>query len=173
MRALLVGDVLASSCSLFLHCFQGAPASVTRLFSEGERESMPDQDEPESSIIPPVMTVREFARHTGWSERRLREIARKIGACRIVGNRMLLTKADVEAIFEASRPCPANDLLSTREEISGTTGVRLPVNAYEVLQAMLTKPKPSNSSRSKRPRSGTAPGKKEARADFCTGGDPF
>lgn len=56
--------------------------------------------------VPEMITPEQFAEHTGWSARNLRELARKIGACRIVGNRMLLTKEDIDAILEASRPKP-------------------------------------------------------------------
>ena len=56
--------------------------------------------------MPEMITPEEFAKRTGWSERRLREMARRLGACRIVGNRMLLTQSDVDAILEASKPEP-------------------------------------------------------------------
>ena len=48
----------------------------------------------------------ELAKKAGWSARRVRQLAREIGACRIVGNRMVLTPEDVQAILEASRPKP-------------------------------------------------------------------
>ncbi len=95
-------------------------------------------------MTPQMITPVELARETGWSERRLRELARKLGACRIVGNRMLLTQSDVDAILEASRPCPSH---STSEAKSGTTGVRLPGGSYAELQALLTKRKQSASQR--------------------------
>lgn len=56
--------------------------------------------------VPEMITPEQLAEPTGWSARNLRELARKIGACRIVGNRMLLTKEDIAAILEASRPKP-------------------------------------------------------------------
>jgi hypothetical protein len=56
--------------------------------------------------VPEMITPEQLAEHTGWSARNLRELTRKIGACRIVGNRMLLTKEDIEAILEGSRPKP-------------------------------------------------------------------
>jgi hypothetical protein len=40
------------------------------------------------------------------SERTLREKARRIGACRIIGKTMFLMPADVEAIIEAARVPP-------------------------------------------------------------------
>lgn len=60
-----------------------------------------------ASILPDTVTPEELAAQLGWSLRRLKAFARQIGACRILGNRMALTKADVEAILEESRPCPS------------------------------------------------------------------
>ncbi len=40
------------------------------------------------------------------SERTLRERARALGACRVIGNAMFLLSADIEAILEASKPKP-------------------------------------------------------------------
>lgn len=99
--------------------------------------------------LPQFTTPEELAGQAGWSERKLREIARKIGACRIVGNRMVLTQTDVDAILEATRPCPSK---STVEAKSGTTEARLPSGDYEALQELLTatkrSPSQSNSKRS-------------------------
>lgn len=92
--------------------------------------------------LPQFTTPEELARHAGWSERKVREKARALGACRILGNRMLLTQTDVDAILEASRPCPSK---STVEAKSGITGAQLPRGDYEALQALLTKTKHSAS----------------------------
>jgi hypothetical protein len=81
------------------------------------------------------ITPEELAERAGWSARKVRETARGLGACRIMGNRMILTPADVDAILEASRPCPSN---STVEAKSGTIGVRLPGGDFEELQELLT-----------------------------------
>lgn len=40
------------------------------------------------------------------SERSLRQFARKIGACRIVGKTMFFLPEDIEALLEASKPKP-------------------------------------------------------------------
>ncbi len=56
--------------------------------------------------LPSTIAPEELARHMGWSLRRVKALARRIGACRIMGNRMTLTQADVDAILEESRPCP-------------------------------------------------------------------
>ena len=46
--------------------------------------------------FPEVISPADLAKRMGWSERRVRGLAREIGACRILGNRMALTKEDVE-----------------------------------------------------------------------------
>lgn len=53
------------------------------------------------------ITPQQLAEQTGWSLRRLKMKAREIGACRILGNRIVLTPEDVEAILEACRPVVA------------------------------------------------------------------
>ena len=77
--------------------------------------------------LPDLITPEELAAHAGWSPRRIRQIARDLGQCRVVGNKMLLSQQDVDAIMEATRPCPSN---STSEAKSGTTGAALPVGGY-------------------------------------------
>ncbi len=59
------------------------------------------------TALPTIFTPEQVASHIGWSPRKLREFAREIGACRILGNRMVLTLSDIDAILEASRPCPS------------------------------------------------------------------
>ncbi len=86
--------------------------------------------------LPDLITPEELAGHTGWSERKVREIARGLGACRIIGNRMLLTQTDVDAILEASRPCPSPSSVAAK---SGTTAAPLPVGGYAALLALRTK----------------------------------
>lgn len=54
--------------------------------------------------LPKTFTPEEVAAHFGWSERKLREKARAIGACHILGNRMVLTEKDVAQLLEATRP---------------------------------------------------------------------
>jgi hypothetical protein len=56
--------------------------------------------------LPEVTTPADLAKRCGWSERRVRDLARRLGACRILGRRMVLTKKDVDAILEATRPAP-------------------------------------------------------------------
>ena len=97
------------------------------------------------------ITPEELAERAGWSARRIRETARGLGACRIMGNRMVLTPEDVDAILEASRPCPSK---STVEAKSGTTVAPLPKGDYAALQALLTERKRSDLPQNKKPRRG-------------------
>lgn len=98
-------------------------------------------------------TPEELAESAGWSPRRVREIARGLGACRIMGNRMVLTDEDVAAILEASRPCPSK---STVEAKSGITGAQLlPADGgYEALQKLRKRTERSNSSPASKRESG-------------------
>src|SRR6185312_4782276 len=99
------------------------------------------------TALPDITTPEELAKHLGWSPRRVRSLARGIGACRVLGNRMVLTPDDVGAIMEAT--CPSK---STGAGRSGTIAGRLPVGDYEALRAQRTRKSPPGSSRSgKRP----------------------
>ena len=49
-------------------------------------------------------TPAEVARDFGCSERRVRQIARRLGACRVIGRTMLFGHDDVERLFEAMFP---------------------------------------------------------------------
>lgn len=112
-----------------------APAPVRKLPS-GRDELM----------LPSVTTPEILAKHLGWSARRVRNKARELGACRISGNRMVLTQSDVDAILEESRPCP---LKSTNAAVFDITGAPLPNGDYAALRALRTKRTPPAS----RPRS--------------------
>ena len=93
---------------------------------------------------PDFTTPEALAFNTGWSERRIRKIARGLGACRVLGNRMILTTDDVKAILEASKPCPSNSISAGT---SGITGALSPVGGYPELQALRTKQQPKGSQR--------------------------
>jgi hypothetical protein len=56
--------------------------------------------------FPEVISPAELAKRLGWSERRIRVLARELGACRILGNRMALTKEDVDAILGGNTAGP-------------------------------------------------------------------
>lgn len=71
--------------------------------------------------LPETTTPEALADHMGWSERRVRDLARRLGACRILGNRMILLGEDVAAIMEAAKPCPSKSI-DVREVLSGNIG---------------------------------------------------
>ena len=48
--------------------------------------------------LPETTTPAALARHLGWSERRVRREARRLCACCVLGNRMVLLPEHVEAI---------------------------------------------------------------------------
>jgi hypothetical protein len=83
-----------------------------------------------------AITPAELATAVGWSERRVRDKARELGACRILGNRMILLPQDVDTIMEATK-CPSS---STGAARSGIIAGRLPVRDYEDLVRQRTKP---------------------------------
>lgn len=86
--------------------------------------------------LPEYLTPAELAEHLGVSERALRERARKIGACREFGKRLIMLQCDVDALLEDMRPCPSE---STSAAKSGTIAARLPVSGYTEAAARLTK----------------------------------
>lgn len=56
--------------------------------------------------LPRFYTPEEIGKHFGWSPRRIRSIARENGICSIVGNRMIMTEAHLEALLELAKPKP-------------------------------------------------------------------
>ncbi len=103
--------------------------------------------------LPEFTTPKELAAHIGWAEKRVRSLARKLGACRLLGNRMVFLPADVSAIMEATRPCPSK-AIDVREAISGTIGERLPdIDSVDLLAQLTRKPR-----KELRPRSRTSSG---------------
>src|SRR5687768_6250205 len=94
----------------------------------------PDELMVESSeikqIVPAIVFPAELASELGCSERKIRRLARGLGACRIFGKTMVLLPEDVEAIFEAARPCPSPSIAGVK---SGTTAEPLPDGSYEDL----------------------------------------
>lgn len=59
--------------------------------------------------LPRFFTPEEVAKHFGWSPRNIRAKAREIGACSILGNRMVMTEADVSRLLDATRPVADSD----------------------------------------------------------------
>ncbi len=106
-----------------------------------------------ASILPEITKPEELAKQLGWSERRVRSVAKALGACRIFGNAMRLTKADVDAILEAAKPCPSKSI-AVREALSGSIGERLPdIDSVDLLAQLTRKPR-----RELRPRLKTSSG---------------
>jgi hypothetical protein len=102
--------------------------------------------------LPDITTPAELAARMGWSERHVRDFARRLGACRVLGNRMVLLPEDVHTIMEAAKPCPSKST-NVRQALSGTIGERLPDIDSAALLAQLTK----KSRRELRPRLKTKP----------------
>jgi hypothetical protein len=91
--------------------------------------------------LPEFTTPDELAKRLGWSGRYMREFARKIGACRVFRNKMILLPEDVNAIMEATKPCPSRSS-SVREALSGNIGERLPdVDSVDLLARLTAKPR--------------------------------
>jgi hypothetical protein len=45
--------------------------------------------------LPEITTPAELAERMGWSERHVRDLARRLGACRVLGNRMVMLPQDI------------------------------------------------------------------------------
>lgn len=86
--------------------------------------------------LPHFFTPEEVAHHFGWSPRKVREFARQIGACRILGNKMVLTQEDLDALIEALKPAP----LSRRTVVTATHPV-YPMGSYAELVQLRQKQK--------------------------------
>lgn len=108
-------------------------------------ESQATKIESQSADIPSFTTPDEFAAHFGWSPRQVRSMARKLGACRIVGNKMIMLKEDVEQLLEATRPKP-----TANEDDSPRTPSPSPVTAQSAVEAIRRK---AAMAASKQPRS--------------------
>jgi hypothetical protein len=96
------------------------------------------------SMTDALRTPESLAREWGCSERRLRRVARKIGACRIIGRRMILLESDVAAILEALKPYPSSSIIGTRKA-SGGCAAQLPANASMKVARLLAEKPPSES----------------------------
>jgi len=85
-------------------------------------------------------TPAELAKQFGWAEKRVRHLAKRLGACRILGNRMVFLPEDVRAIMEATKPCPSKSI-AVREALSGNTEGRLPeIDSVGLLAHLTRKP---------------------------------
>jgi hypothetical protein len=88
-----------------------------------------------ATALPAGITSKQFSKQYGWSDRRVRALAKKLGACCILGNRMTLLPDHVEAILEYTK-CPSS---STVVAGSSTTAARLPGGTYADLVKQRTK----------------------------------
>ncbi|MCV9997297.1 hypothetical protein OE766_03470 [Pararhizobium sp. YC-54] len=68
------------------------------------------EDQLSEATTPKAIVARLNAVGIEISERTLRERARQLGACRIIGKSMFLMPSDIEAILEASKPKPRRPL---------------------------------------------------------------
>lgn len=94
-------------------------------------------------LLPDYTTPEELAAHLGVPVRTLKELARRIGACSIIGKSMILTEDDVRTIMEATR-CPSKSTSAAR---SGTIEAPLTGDAFAALQKRLTAKSQSGSRR--------------------------
>src|SRR3954471_10749168 len=101
--------------------------------------------------LPEITTPEQLASHLGWSARRVREEARRLGACHILGNRMVLLPHDVHLFLEATQ-CPSPSSSAARY---GTSAARSPAGDYEALVRQRTRPQ----RRERPPKSKPASGK--------------
>src|ERR1035441_961081 len=91
-------------------------------------------------ILLETITPAELAKQLGWAEKRVRSLAKKLGACRVLGNRMVFLPEDVTAIMEATKPCPSKSI-DVREALSGPTPGRLPdIDSVDLLAHLTKKP---------------------------------
>lgn len=88
-------------------------------------------------LLPDHVKPRELAEHLGVPERTLRQTARALGACRIIGKEMILLPEDVEAFMEGIKICPSS---CTGAAGSGITRELLPGGDYAALQKRLKEP---------------------------------
>lgn len=67
---------------------------------------MSDTSALDGAMTPAAAVAKLHAAGIQVSERTLRERARTLGACRIIGKAMFLLPADIDTILEASKPKP-------------------------------------------------------------------
>jgi hypothetical protein len=92
-------------------------------------------------MLPDIITPAELAQRMGWSERHVRDLARRLGACRVLGNRMVMLPDDVQAILEATQPCPSKSI-DVQEAMSGNIEERLPdIDSVALLAHLTRKPR--------------------------------
>ncbi len=91
--------------------------------------------------LPEYTTPEALADHLGWAVKRVRQMARRLGACRVLGSRMVFLPDDVNAIMEATKPCPSKSI-DVRQALSGSIGERLPeIDSVDLLAHLTRKPR--------------------------------
>src|SRR6185437_4159280 len=91
--------------------------------------------------LPDAISPEAFAKQMGWSPKRVRRLAKKLVACRILSNRMSLLPEDVSANLEASK-CPTGSSAAksaASSAKSGATKGQLPATSYEDRLAQRTR----------------------------------
>ncbi|XOK13955.1 hypothetical protein ACI6PO_19270 [Agrobacterium tumefaciens] len=79
-----------------------------------------------SDAITPAMVVEKMQeRGVHLSERTLREFARKVGACRIIGKAMFFMPEDIEVLIAAAKPRPKFLPLPTASEWTDSETAKL------------------------------------------------
>jgi hypothetical protein len=101
--------------------------------------------------LPPFVTPEDFAEHFGASARTVRETARRIGACAVIGQRMILLTDHVTRILAEMTPCPSNSPVAPA---SGTLSELSPDDAFARLLARQTAKPPKGSGRKRKPAPG-------------------
>jgi len=91
-----------------------------------------------------AITPEALAKEMGWAPKRLRRLAKSLGACRVLGNRMALLPEDVRTIMEATKPCPSNYIAAKAVKFTTTTRGSTE-KEYDDLLAQLSKKKPRKS----------------------------
>ncbi len=103
------------------------------------------------TILPAFVTPEDVAAHFGASARTIRETARRLGACVIIGKRMVLLPEHVERLVKEATPCPS-DL--SAGPASGIFPELSPAAAFDAVRARQTKASPSGSKPKRKPTSG-------------------
>ena len=99
--------------------------------------------------LPEITTPADLAKHLGWNEKALRSLARRLGACSVLRNKMVFWPDHVDAIKKATEPCPSKSI-DAREALSGAIGERLPeIDSAALLAHLTRKPRKELRPRSK------------------------
>ena len=76
----------------------------------------------DEAITPADAVAKLKARNIDISERTLRERARRLGACRVIGKTLFLLPSDIDTILNAAKPEPAPQCPTSTSEKAATSG---------------------------------------------------